>query len=87
MSEAIGAHVERVRAEGVVPSISPVSLRYIVLGAAGLIFSQAPECKYIAGIDPTDREFAERHADALVQLLTGRTKRSRSVQSRRRRSS
>ena len=69
MSDAIGAHLARAQADGVVASISPVSLRYIVLGAAGLVFSQAPECRYITGIDPTDPEFAERHADGLVQLL------------------
>jgi TetR/AcrR family transcriptional regulator len=72
MSQAISAQFERAQAEGLVVRISPVSLRYIVLGAAGLVFSQAPECRYVTGVDPTDPEFAERHADALVQLLTGR---------------
>jgi AcrR family transcriptional regulator len=76
MSQVVSVHLERAQAEGLVPPISPVSLRYIVLGAAGLIFSQAPECRYISGVDPTDPEFAERHADALIQLLTGRSKRS-----------
>src|SRR2546428_2173382 len=70
MSEAIGAHLARAQADGLVAPISAVSLRYIVLGAAGLIFSQAPECRYITGLDPTDPEFAERHADGLIQLLT-----------------
>ena len=74
MSQAISAQFERAQAEGLVARISPVSLRYIVLGAAGLIFSQAPECRYVTGVDPTDPEFAERHADALVQLLTGRSR-------------
>ena len=72
MSELAGAQLARAQAEGLVPAIAPVSLRYIVLGAAGLIFSQAPECRYISGIDPTDPGFADRHADALIQLLTGR---------------
>jgi TetR/AcrR family transcriptional regulator len=70
MNEAIGSHLARAQADGVVAPISPVSLRYMVLGAAGLIFSQAPECRYITGIDPTDPEFAERHADGLMRLLT-----------------
>src|SRR5262249_36051892 len=70
MSVAVGAHLDRAQAEGLIPSIPSVSLRYIVLGAAGLIFSQAPECRYITGTDPTGTEFAERHADAVVQLLT-----------------
>ena len=56
---------------GLVPSIPYVSLHYIVLGAAGLLFSQAPECEYVTGIDPTDEAVAEAHADALVRLLLG----------------
>jgi len=76
MSKLLDAQFERAQAEGVMAPIQPVSLRYIVLGAAGLIFSQAPECRYISGIDPTDSEFAERHADAVVQLLTASGRRT-----------
>jgi TetR/AcrR family transcriptional regulator len=83
MGEIIGAHLERAQAEGLVAPIAPVSLRYIVLGAAGLIFSQAPECRYLTGIDPTAPEFAERHADAVIKLLTGAGMRSRSAPPRR----
>lgn len=72
IGQVLDAQIERAQAEGLVPPIQLVSLRYIVLGAAGLIFSQAPECKYITGVDPTDSKFAERHADAVLQLLTGR---------------
>ncbi len=72
MTDALAAHLERAQAAGLVPAGSPVSLRYIVLGAAGLVFSQAPECRYVSGVDPTTPEFAERHADTLVALLTGR---------------
>src|SRR5271163_154496 len=79
MSELLDAQLEQAQAEGVVAPIQPVSLRYIVLGAAGLIFSQAPECKYITGVDPTDSEFAERHADAVVQLLTASGHRNRTA--------
>jgi len=76
MSEALRAHLERARGEGLVAPIPAVSLHYIVLGAAGLIFSQAPECLYITGVDPTDAQFADRHADALIELLTGRSRRA-----------
>jgi len=68
--------IERAQAEGLVAQIQPASLRYIVIGAAGLIFSQAPECKYITGVDPTDSTFAEQHADAVVQLLIGSGRRA-----------
>jgi TetR/AcrR family transcriptional regulator len=77
MSQVVRAHLERAQAEGLLAPVPTVSLHYIVLGAAGLIFSQAPECAYITGVDPTDPEFAERHADALIELLTGRGRRSR----------
>lgn len=83
LTEVVGAHLEHAQAEGLVAPVPPVSLRYIVLGAAGLIFSQAPECKYLTGVDPTDAEFAERHADALIELLTGGRTRARSARSRR----
>jgi hypothetical protein len=42
-----------------------------MLGAAGLIFSQAPECRRLTGTDPTSDAFAEAHADALIRILTG----------------
>ncbi|HEY2387688.1 MAG TPA: TetR family transcriptional regulator [Candidatus Binatia bacterium] len=72
MSDLVTAYVERAQAAGLVAPVSPVSLRYIVIGAAGLIFSNASECRYITGVDPTDPEFAERHADTLIALLSGR---------------
>jgi hypothetical protein len=84
MNDAISAHVVRAQAAGLVPPISPVSLRYMVLGAAGLVFSQAPECRYLTGVDPTDPQFAERHAEALIAMLIGRRE-SRSRQARRQR--
>jgi len=69
MTAALDAQLARARAQGLVGAVSPVSLRYIVLGAAGLVFSQAPECRYLTGVDPTDPKFAERHADAVVALV------------------
>ncbi len=86
MNDALAVHVERAQAEGLVPPISPVSLRYVVLGAAGLVFSQAPECRYLTGVDPTEPEFAERHADALIELLTRRGRAPRSPRRTRARS-
>ncbi|MBX3024879.1 TetR/AcrR family transcriptional regulator [bacterium] len=67
--EAIRGRIERAQARGVLPPLAPVHLYYIVLGAAGLIFSQGPECRRIAGIDATDPAFAEAHADAILRLL------------------
>jgi AcrR family transcriptional regulator len=69
MTVALGQLVERAQARGALPPMPTVSLHYIALGAAGLLFSQAPECRYITGIDPTTESFAEAHADALVRIL------------------
>lgn len=68
---ALAVLAERAKAQGILPDVPPASLHYIVLGAAGLIFSQAPECKHVMGVDPADEAVAEAHADALVRLLLG----------------
>jgi hypothetical protein len=64
--------------------VLPASLHYLILGAAGLIFSQAPECKYITGVDPADPEFAEQHAAALITVLTAGYRGMRSTPPQRR---
>jgi len=71
MHEGLRAMIERGQAAGFLPKVPPVSLHYIMLGAAGLIFSQAPECRRVTGIDPTEPAFADAHADAVIALLTG----------------
>jgi AcrR family transcriptional regulator len=76
LAAALRRLVEGAQARGVLPPVSPVSLHYIALGAAGLVFSQAPECARVHGVDPTREDFAEAHADALVALLLGSGKRS-----------
>jgi len=70
---ALSQVLERARARGLVPDIPLVSFHYIWLGAAGLLFSQAAECKYVMGVDPSDAVVADAHADALVRLLLGPT--------------
>jgi TetR/AcrR family transcriptional regulator len=70
--EAIQQLVARAQARGALPKVPPASLHYIVLGAAGLLFSQAPECTYVTGVDPRSEAFAEAHADAVVRLLLAR---------------
>jgi TetR/AcrR family transcriptional regulator len=71
LSGVVRGLMERAQARGLLPAIPLVSMHYIALGAAGLLFSQAPECEYLTGIDPTDEAVAEAHADALVRLLLG----------------
>jgi AcrR family transcriptional regulator len=67
--DAIRGRIERAQARGLLPPMATVHLHYVVLGAAGLIFSQGAECRRIAGVDPTDPAFAEAHADAILGLL------------------
>jgi AcrR family transcriptional regulator len=71
LTSALDALIARAQARGIVPDLPLVSMHYIALGAAGLLFSQAPECLRITGVDPTDPAVAEAHADALVRLLLG----------------
>ena len=71
MAAVVRGLVERAQTRGLLPAIPLVSFPYIALGAAGLLFSQAPECRYVTGFDPTDEAIAAAHADALVHLLLG----------------
>ena len=70
--EGMRQRIERAQTRGVLPTMPSVHLHYIVLGAAGLIFSQRAECRRIAGVDPTAPAFAEAHADAILRLLVDR---------------
>lgn len=69
LNVAVRGLLERGAANGLVPSIAPAILHYLALGAAGLVYSQAAECSYVTGVDPTSEGFADAHADALVALL------------------
>ena len=69
--DVIRTRVEHAQASGLLPPIHPAHLHYLVVGAAGLVFSQAAECKRVTGIDPTTDTFADAHAAAIVQLLSG----------------
>ena len=64
------AVIEAARKKKLVADVPPLHLYYMLMGAMGLIFSQAPECRRIAGIDPTANERAiEAHADAVAALF------------------
>jgi AcrR family transcriptional regulator len=57
------------RAKGLVPDVDPVHLYYVLIGAIVMIFSQAPECRRITGVDPGAPEVIEAHASAVVRLV------------------
>jgi TetR/AcrR family transcriptional regulator len=57
---------------GILPAdIDPLHLHYILIGAVGLVFHQAPECRRLSGRDPSEDAFVEAHADAVVRLFLG----------------
>jgi AcrR family transcriptional regulator len=56
---------------GLLPSIPPVHLYYILTGAGATIFLLGPECRRLAGVDPSASEVVETHADAVCALLFG----------------
>ena len=72
--ETVAAVLGRARAAGVIADVDPIHLYFVFVGSMGLIFSQAPECRLLVGIDPTtSTALAEAHADAVVRLLLGRS--------------
>ena len=67
--EATTRRLARLADAGHVLPISPVHAHYILIGAAPTIFVLGPECRRVAGVDPTDDEIIEAHADAVIALL------------------
>jgi hypothetical protein len=70
--------LERAQAAGVLPAgVAPVHLLYILVGAVGIIFHQAEECKRVAGFDPQEPAAAAAHAEAIEALFLGSAAESR----------
>ncbi|HXY43429.1 MAG TPA: TetR/AcrR family transcriptional regulator, partial [Acidimicrobiales bacterium] len=69
--ETTAAMFERLASKGHVPAIPAAHLYYIVTGAGPTLFVLGPECRRLAGIDPTDPGVVEAHADAVCLLLFG----------------
>lgn len=62
------------RADGVAADVDPDVLYHSVIGAASLLYANAPEAELL-GIDPSDPALIERHAASLLALfLPGRTR-------------
>ncbi|MHA7820242.1 MAG: TetR/AcrR family transcriptional regulator [Erythrobacter sp.] len=56
-------------AAGLWPEINEISLTYILVAAAQMPFMLANEIEEIYGVSPTDPEWVERHADAIITLF------------------
>jgi len=70
--QAIRDLLERQQAAGTLPAhIDALHFHYILIGAVGLVFHQAEECKRLTGVDPSDPAVIEAHADAVEHLLLG----------------
>lgn len=54
---------------GIAAPIHPAAIHYVAVGASSLLFVNAPEARLLAGIEPTDPEFVEIHADGIVAML------------------
>jgi AcrR family transcriptional regulator len=68
--ETAVALFERGRRRGFLPDLPAPHAYYVFIGAAGMIFSQAPECRRLTGTDPTTSPATvEAHADALIRLF------------------
>jgi AcrR family transcriptional regulator len=71
--DAAQAIFEHARRRGFVPDLPPPHAYYLFIGALGMIFSQAPECRRLTGTDPTaSSATVEAHADAVVRLFVRR---------------
>jgi AcrR family transcriptional regulator len=70
-------------AAGIAPPMDHMHFHYILVGAAALIYSMAPECRRLSGRNPRDPALVDAHADALIQLLLpGVTHEARNVHAR-----
>ena len=69
--ERTTALFEHLASRGAVPDIPAPHLYYLLTGAGPTIFVLAPECRRLAGFDPTTDDAVATHADAVIRLLFG----------------
>ena len=46
---------------------------YLLAGASSLIFSHAPECELLFGVDPNEESIIDAHAEMVVAALLGKS--------------
>lgn len=66
---AISTVWQSLRAAGRVADVEPVMAYYTLIGAASLLYSNAPEARRLIGHDPIDDDLVERHIDLVVGLF------------------
>lgn len=60
---------ERLLDAGIAAPIDATLVHYVIVGAASLPFTNAPEARLLTGIDPMEEFWVERHADGIVATL------------------
>jgi TetR/AcrR family transcriptional regulator len=70
--ERITPLIVQAQEQGVLPSgIAPTHFIYVMIGAVGMFFHQAEECKRVSGIDPADPAAIDAHTRALEAMFLG----------------
>lgn len=70
--EGMRTILEGARDRGLLPSdIDPLHFHYMLVGAVGLFFHQAEECRRLTGHDPAEEAMVEAHARAVEYLFLG----------------
>lgn len=59
----------RLREAGIAAPIDDRLFHYVLVGAASLVYVNAPEARLLTGIEPTADRWVENHADGLVAML------------------
>src|SRR5262245_56388863 len=59
----------RLRQAGLAAPIDDRLFHYVMVGAASLLYVNAPEARLLTGIEPTAHRWVEAHADGLVAML------------------
>lgn len=57
------------RAAGIAAPIDDRLFHYVLVGAASLVYVNAPEARLLTGLEPTARRWVDAHADGLVAML------------------
>lgn len=63
----------RLRKAGIAAPIDDRLFHYVMVGAASLVFVNAPEARMLTGVEPTDARWVETHAEGLVAMLLPHT--------------
>jgi hypothetical protein len=59
----------RLREAGIAAPIDDRLFHYVMVGAASLVYVNAPEARLLTGIEPTAARWVETHAEGLVATL------------------